>query len=47
MKTVFSDDMELKWAQYSCRKAGMITSLQKKIDGVVVELNAYACEIGQ
>ena len=50
METVFSDDMELKfiqlWHDILVGKQGTMTSLQEKIDGVLVELNAYACEIG-
>ena len=50
MKTVFTGDMELKFIQLQhnvlLERQRTMTSLQEKIDGVLVEFNAYAQEIG-
>lgn len=51
MKTVFSDDMELKfieiWHGIILSRQGTMTSQQEKIDIAVQELNKYAATIGQ
>ena len=50
MKTVFSDNLELKfiqlWHDTLAVRQGMMTSLQEKIDKMLVELNTYAHAIG-